>query len=83
MVQISGFYQKIKVKACFDCKMFDVANWVARLNGEDSPRGKPIHETLSVAPQRDLEISAFTGHPPFLGRDHFSLLRVVAKSPQS
>ena len=24
-----------KVKTCFDCKMFDVANWVACLNGEN------------------------------------------------
>ena len=31
--------------------MFDVANWVARLSGEDDPRGTPLHEALSVSPQ--------------------------------
>ena len=30
----------------FDCKMFDVANWVACLNGEDGPRGTPSYEAL-------------------------------------
>ena len=47
-----------QVKTCFDCKMFDVANWVARLNGENGPRGMPSHEALSVSPQRALEISS-------------------------
>ena len=36
-------------KTCFDCKMFDVANWVACLNGENGPRGPPSHEALSVS----------------------------------
>ena len=27
----------LKVKTCFDCKMFDITNWVARLNREDGP----------------------------------------------
>ena len=31
---------------CFDCKMFDVANWVASLNGENGPGGTPSHEAL-------------------------------------
>ena len=51
MAQPSGIDPTLKVKACFDCKMFDVTNWVARLNGEDGPRGTPSHEALSVSPQ--------------------------------
>ena len=35
MAQSSGFDPTLKVKTCFDCKVFAVANWVARLNGED------------------------------------------------
>ena len=31
MAQISGFNPMLKVKTCFDCKMFNVANWVACL----------------------------------------------------
>ena len=38
-----------QVKTCFDCKKFDVANWVASLNGEDGPGGPPSHEALSVS----------------------------------
>ena len=48
MAQTSGFDPTTQVKTCFDCKMFDVANWVACLNGEDSPGGTPSHEALSV-----------------------------------
>ena len=54
----------LKVKTCFDCKMFDVANWVTCLNGEDGPGGTPSHETLSVSSQGALEISSVIGHPP-------------------
>ena len=32
MAQTSGFDPTTRVKTCFDCKMFDVANWVASLN---------------------------------------------------
>ena len=39
MAQTSGFDPMSQVKTCFDCKMFDVANWVAFLNGENGPRG--------------------------------------------
>ena len=46
MAQTSGFDPTTK-----DCKMFDVANWVACLNGENGPRGTPSHETLSVTSQ--------------------------------
>ena len=36
MAQTSGFDPIVtQVKTCFDCKMFDVANWVACLNGEN------------------------------------------------
>ena len=80
IAQTSGFDPMLKVKACFDCKMFDVANWVARLNREDSPRGTPSHETLSVSPQGALEISSVVGQPLSLVRDHFSSRRVVAES---
>ena len=49
--QTSGFDPMSQVKTCFDCKMFDVANWVACLNGENGPRGTPSLEALSVSPQ--------------------------------
>ena len=51
--------------------MFDVANWVASLNGEDGPGGTPSHEALSVSPQGALEISLVAGHPPSLDRNVF------------
>ena len=46
MAQNSGFDPTTKVKTCFDCKMFDVANWVACLNGENGLGGTPSHEAL-------------------------------------
>ena len=61
-------------------KMFDVANWVACLNGENGPGGTPSHEDLSVSPQGALEISSVIRHPPSLDRNHFSTPRVVAES---
>ena len=60
--------------------MFDVANWVACLNGENGPGGTPSHETLSVSHQGVLEISSVIVQSPFLNRNHFSSPRVVAKS---
>ena len=57
MAQSSGFAATLKVKTCFDCKMFDVAYWVARLNGEGGPGGTLSHEALPVSPQGALEIS--------------------------
>ena len=48
MAQTSGFYPMTQVKTCFDCKMFDVANWVACLNRENGPGGTPSHEVTSV-----------------------------------
>ena len=45
--------------------MFDVANWVASLNGENGPGGTASHEALSVSPQGALEISSTTGQPPW------------------
>ena len=80
MAQTSGFDPKTRVKTCFDCKMFDVANWVACLNGENGPGGTPSHEALSVSSQGALEISSVAGQPPSLDRSHCSTLRLVAKS---
>ena len=80
MAQTSGLDPKTQVKTCLDCKMFDVANWVACLNGENGPGGTPSHEALSVSPQGALEISSVTGQPPSLDRSHCSTLRLVAKS---
>ena len=80
MPQTLGFDPTTQVKICFDCKMFDVANWVACLNGENGPGGTPSHETLSVSPQRALEISSVIIHPLSLDRNNFSTPRLVAKS---
>ena len=66
MAQTSGFDPTTQVKTCFDCKMFDVSNWVASLNGENGPGGTPSHEALSVSSQGALEISSVTGQPPSL-----------------
>ena len=79
MAQTSGFDPKTQIKTCFDCKMFDVANWVACLNGENGPRGTPSHEALSVSSQGALEISSVTGQPPSLDRNHFCTPRLVAE----
>ena len=46
MAQTSGFDSTTQVKTCFDCKMFDVAIWVASLNGENGPGGTPSHEAV-------------------------------------
>ena len=80
MAQTSGFDPTTQVKTCFDCKMFDVANWVACLNEENGHRGMPSHEALSVSPQGALEISSVVGQPPSLDRNHFNTPRVVAES---
>ena len=34
-------------QTCSDCKMFDVSNWIASLNGENGPGGTTSHEALS------------------------------------
>ena len=80
MAQTSGFDPTTQVKTCFDCKMFDVANWVASLNGENGPGGTPSHEALSVSSQGALEISSVAEQPPSLDRIHCSPPRLVAKS---
>ena len=80
MAQTSGFDPASQVKTCFDCKMFDVTNWAACLNGENGPGGTPSHEALSVSSQGALEISSVAGQPPSLDRSHCSILRLVAKS---
>ena len=79
MAQTSGFDPTTQVKTCFDCKMFDVSNWVARLNGENGPGGTPSHEALSVSSQGALEITSVAGQPPSLDRSHCSPPRLVAK----
>ena len=48
--------------------MFDVANWVACLNGENGPGGTPSHEAFSVSSQGALEISSVAGQPPSLDK---------------
>ena len=79
MAQTSGFDPTTQVKTCFDCKMFDVSNWVASLNGENGPGGMPSHEALSVSSQGALEISSVAGQPPSLDRSHCSPPTLVAK----
>ena len=75
-----GFYPTPQVKTCFDCKMFDVSNWVASLNGENGPIGTTSHKTLSVSHQGALEISSTTGQPPSLDRSHLCTPGLVAES---
>ena len=79
MAQTSGFDPTSQVLACFDCKMFDVANWVACLNRENGPGGTPSHEALSVSSQGALEISSVTGQLPSLDINHFCTPRLVAE----
>ena len=71
MAQTAGFDPTTQVKSCFDCKIFDVSNWVANLNGEDGPGGMPSHEALSISSQGALEISSVIGQPPSMDRVHF------------
>ena len=80
MAQTSGFDPTTQVKTCFDCKMFDVTNWVACLNRENGPGGTPSHEALSFSSQGALEISSVAGQPPSLDRIHCSPPGLVAKS---
>ena len=80
MAQTSGFDPTAQVKTCFDCKMFDVSNWVASLNGENGHGGTPSHEALLVSSQGALEISSVAGQPPSLDRSHCSPPKLVAKS---
>ena len=80
MAQTSGFDPTTQVKTCFDCKMFDVANWVSCLNGEDDPGGTPSHEALSVSSRGALDISSVAGQPPSLARNDFCTPRLVAES---
>ena len=83
MAQTSGFDRTSQVKTCFDCKMFDVANWVACLNRENGPGGMTSHESLLVSSQGALEISSVAGHPLSLDRNHFSSPRVGGRIPQT
>ena len=79
MPQTSGFDPVSQVKTSLDCKMFDVSNWVACLNGENGPGGAPSHEAISVSPQGALEISSVAGQPPSLDRNDFCTPRLVAE----
>ena len=63
--------------------MFDVAYWVARLNGEDGPGGTPYIRPFSVSPQGALEISSIIGQPPSMDRCHFCTPRLVAEPCKS
>ena len=69
----------LKVETCFDCKMFDLTNWVARLNGGDGPGGTPSHEPFQFYLKEHWRYPVI-GQPPSLVRDHFSSPRVVAKA---
>ena len=80
MAQTSGLDPMTRVKTCFYCKMFDVANWVACLNRENGPRGTPSHEDLSVSSQGALKISSVSGQPPSLDINHLCTPRLVADS---
>ena len=69
----------LKVKTCFDCKMFDVTNWVACLNGEDGPEG-----CFQMGPFL-FHLKEHWRYPQSLDsllplvREHFSSPRVVGK----
>ena len=67
-------------QTCFDCKMFDVSNWFASLNGEIGPIGTTSHEAPSVSHQGALEISSTTGQPPSLDRSHLCTPGLVTES---
>ena len=79
MAQTSGFDPTTQVKTCFDCKMFDVADRVACLNGKNAPVGTLSHEALSVSSHGALEISSVAGQPPSLDRNNFCTPRLVAE----
>ena len=56
MAKTSGFDPTTQVKTCFDCKMFDISNWVACLNEENVPGRTPSHEALSVSSRSDFDL---------------------------
>ena len=80
MAQASGFDPTTQVKTYFDCKMFDGANWVACLNGENGPGWTPSHEALSVSSLEALVISSVAGQNASLERNLFCTPRLVAES---
>ena len=77
MAPTSGFDPTTQVKTCFDCKMFDVANWVACLKGKIVPEGRLHMRPFQFHVK---EISSVAGQPPSLDRNHFSTPTLVAKS---
>ena len=83
MAQSSGFDPILKVKTCFDFKMFDVVNWAAHLNREDGPGGMPSNETLLVSPQGALEFFRSHWTFSFLGQRPFPVTWSSGKVPQT
>ena len=79
-LKFKDLFLRLKSTHVFDYKMFDVANWVVCLSGENGPGGTPSHEALSVSPQGALEISSVIGQSPSLDRNLFSTPRMVAES---
>ena len=78
MTQTSGLDLTLKVKTCFDCKMFDVANWLFTSTARWS-RKDTFTWGLSVSSRGALEISSVIGQPHSLIRDHSSSPKVVAE----
>ena len=66
----------MKKGVCFKCKMLDVSNWV---NATEKVVSEPIHETVSLALERVLEVASVTAHPPFLVRCYNSSFGLVAE----
>ena len=69
-LKLQDFILHLKSKHVFDCKMFDVSNWIASLNGKIGPIWTTSHEAPSVSHQGALEISSTTGQPPSLDRSY-------------
>ena len=74
MAKTTGFDYQNKIKVCFECKMFDVTNWVSSIDRKNDPRGWPSLETFLVVPQRELEISSVAGQPLSMVIDHINPL---------
>ena len=73
MAQFSGFDPTLKVKHIFDFRMFDVANWIACLNGGNGPRGTPSQEALFSFTLRSAGYILSHCSTSFLGQGPFQL----------
>ena len=51
--------KRIKQKRALNCNTPDVTHCAASINRKDGARGEPSHETLSVAPEREVKCSQF------------------------